>query len=345
MLSSYSIDELSNPLREIFAISRGETSAVTTIKVTLTTQNADYGLIQGRGECRPYARFSENSETTTQKIHEFLQAYQGKILSKSSVQSMPASPARNAIDCALWDLHAKTVGTRVHQLLSDMPDTTINSSMETFHTIGLKSPHAVGQEARSMLEQGIKTIKLKLGEKRNLAGDIERITQCRAAAPDSKIIIDVNEGWLSEELVQMLPICKAMNIALIEQPLSQESENFLRTYKDKTPVPIYADESIRTRLDLPLISKFYQGINIKLDKTGGLTEALLLAKAAHQADLSIMVGCMVAGSLAIAPAYFLASYVADIVDLDGACFLSSDCESQSIYNAGKIYMPDAKLWG
>jgi L-alanine-DL-glutamate epimerase-like enolase superfamily enzyme len=255
-------------------------------------------------------------------------------LTREALQDlMPAGAARNAVDCALWDLDAKRSGIRAHLTagLNRWPPVT------TAYTISLGTPEEMAEAAAKAASRPI--LKVKFGAP---DGDIERIRAVRRAAPQATLIADANEGWTEENLERHLAICADEGYALVEQPLPAKADGFLGRIPH--PIPILADESVHDRASLDRLAGLYEVVNIKLDKTGGLTEALALADAAEAKGFSLMIGCMVGTSLAMAPALVLAPR-ARFVDLDGPLLLARDREPGLRYEGSIVYPPEPALWG
>jgi L-alanine-DL-glutamate epimerase-like enolase superfamily enzyme len=315
------------PIAGSFAISRG----AKTEAVTVVAEVARGGLI-GRGECVPYPRYGETAEATLNA----LQALQEPVslgLDRQALQAaMPPGAARNALDCALLDLEAKTTGMRVWNLLGR----SAPRACVTAYTISLGSPEAMAAATEKAAHRRL--LKIKLGGD----GDGERIAAVRQAAPGCELIVDANEAWSAENLEQNLRHCAAAGVTLVEQPLPAGHDEALA--RIQRPLKICADESVHDRKSLDGLRERYDAVNIKLDKTGGLTEALAMADAAQALGFDIMVGCMVATSLAMAPAMLLASQ-ARYVDLDGPLLLARDRDGGLRYEGSLVYPPDAALWG
>jgi L-Ala-D/L-Glu epimerase len=255
-------------------------------------------------------------------------------LTREGLQAlMPAGAARNALDCALWDLDAKRSGIRAHVTagVNRWPPVT------TAYTISLDTPEAMAEAAAKAAHRPI--LKVKFG---GPGGDLERIAAIREAAPDAVLIADANEGWTEENIADHLAACAEAGYALVEQPLPADRDEFLRNLS--RPVPILADESVHDRPSLDRLVGLYDVINIKLDKTGGLTEALALADAAEAKGFGLMIGCMVGSSLAMAPALVLAPR-ARFVDLDGPLLLAKDREPGLVYEGSIVHPPQPALWG
>jgi L-alanine-DL-glutamate epimerase-like enolase superfamily enzyme len=315
------------PIAGSFTISRGTKTQADVVVVTLTEDG-----VVGRGECVPYPRYDE---TVPQAI-EALEAARGLIeagLSRTEIaRHIAPKAAQNALDCALWDLEAKRKGLPVWQLAGlAEPQPVI-----TAYTLSLGTPEAMARAAAAAADRPL--LKLKLGRD----GDEERIAAIRQAAPKARLIVDANEGWSGAVLPRMLAACAKAGIELVEQPLPAASDEALRSIERQ--VVICADESAHDVDGLAALIGKYDAINIKLDKTGGLTGALALAQAARANDLKIMVGCMLATSLAMAPAMLIAQF-ADFVDLDGPLLLKED-RVPGISFAGSLMQPPPRaLWG
>jgi L-Ala-D/L-Glu epimerase len=315
------------PIAGAFTISRG----AKTEAVTVVAEVSQDGHI-GRGECVPYPRYGETPDATL----ETLLAMQGAIaqgLDRAALQAaMPASAARNALDCALVDLQAKRQGLRVWSLLGQPePKPCI-----TAFTISLGSPEAMAEATAKAAHRPL--LKVKLGG----AGDRERIAAVRQAAPHSELIVDANEAWTPADLEDHLAACAEAGVTLVEQPLPAGQDEMLA--RIRRPIAVCADESVHDRKSLDGLRGRYDAVNVKLDKTGGLTEALAMADAAQALGFEIMIGCMVATSLSMAPAMLLTPR-ARIVDLDGPLLLARDREAGLRYEGSLVYPPDAALWG
>ena len=325
------------PLAETFIIARGAKTAAHVVVVTLTSAS---GLI-GRGECVPYARYGETTQSVCAQIATIARAFAQDAATdiqahRTCLQSqLPAGAARNAIDCALWDLEAKLTRSTVATLIgAALPHPT--QSMVTAYTLSLDTPEAMAAKARAVAH--LPLLKLKLGGH----GDAERMTAVRAARPDARIIVDANESWPTDALASFFHTALETRVELIEQPLPAGHDAALA---HRPPgVAVCADESVHTRSGLADLATHYDAINIKLDKAGGLTEALALAKSAQALGLDIMVGCMVATSLAMAPALLLAPY-ARWVDLDGPLLLVRDRDPGIAITNGVISPASPALWG
>jgi L-alanine-DL-glutamate epimerase-like enolase superfamily enzyme len=315
------------PIAGAFSISRGAKTEAQVVVVELND-----GRHRGRGECVPYARYDE----TTAGVTAALGAIGNKLafgLDRVGLQqAMPAGAARNALDCAFWDLEAKRAGRPAYQLAG----LGAPHPLTTAYTISLGTPAAMAEAAGAAASR--KLLKIKLGG----PGDPERIAAVRRAAPQSELIVDANEGWTPGNLASNLAACAAAGVTLVEQPLPAADDAALGSIQ--RPIPVCADESVHDRAGLVALVGRYDAVNIKLDKTGGLTEALAMAEAAQRHGFAIMVGCMVATSLAMAPAVLLAQG-ARVVDLDGALLLAKDRASGLRYEGSLVYPPTPELWG
>ncbi len=315
------------PIAGSFTISRGAKTEAVTVVAEVSRDGHT-----GRGECVPYPRYGETPEATLAALEAMCDAIaQG--LDRAGLQAaMPAGAARNALDCALIDLEAKQTGLRAWNLLKrTQPELCV-----TAYTISLGSPEAMAKATAKAAHRPL--LKIKLGGD----GDVERIAAVRRAAPTSELIVDANEAWTPANLEQNLAACADAGVTLVEQPLPAGQDGMLA--RIKRPIAVCADESVHDRASLDGLRERYDAVNIKLDKTGGLTEALAMADAARAQDLQIMVGCMVATSLAMAPAMLLTP-MARYVDLDGPLLLARDRNGGLRYDGSMIYPPDAALWG
>ena len=319
-----SIDVEHFPVAGAFTIARGSRTEAIVVVVTL-----DDGLHRGRGEAVPYARYGETVESVVAQIRAASAATDRADLAKR----LPAGAARNALDCAFWDLDAKRQGVPVAQLAG------VNVPSEppvTCYTLSLAAPEEMAARARAAGDKSL--LKIKLGA----PGDAERMHAVRAARPDARLVADANEGWPVEDLGALLGVAAECRFELVEQPLPAGADERLDGIVPA--VPICADESAHTRLDLERVKRLYGAVNIKLDKTGGLTEAMAMADAAKAAGLDIMVGCMLSTSLAMAPAFLLARS-ARWLDLDGPLLLARDRIPAIRYSGDRIAPPPRELWG
>lgn len=311
------------PLREAFTISRGSKTSADVLCVTLRD-----GEFQGRGEAVPYDRYDETIDSALQQIDAIR-----SFASRSELQnSLPAGAARNAIDCAMWDLEAKRSGTPAAKLAGIQ----VLEPVLTAYTLSLGTPGAMAAKAASV--PGLPLLKLKLGG----AGDAARMAAVREARPDARLIADANEAWSEAYLEALMFAAADAGIELIEQPLPAGADEALRHIQHV--VPVCADESVHTRADLPRLQGLYDAINIKLDKSGGLTEALALKREAVAHGFRIMIGSMVATSLAVAPALLLAQGAA-WTDLDGPLLLARDRTPAIVIQSGIMSPPEPELWG
>ncbi len=313
------------PISGAFTISRGAKTEAGVIVAEISEGGAT-----GRGECVPYGRYGESLESVGRELERVMPelAEAGR---ETLQQLLPPGAARNALDCALWDLEAKLARKSVAELAAlASPQPAI-----TAYTLSLDTPEAMAAAARVSARP---ILKLKLG----VDGDIERLVAVRAAAPNAVLIADANEGWTENNLAENLRACAETKVALVEQPLPAGKDEILRDTERR--VPLCADESFHDRKSFNYVAGKYDAVNIKLDKTGGLTEALLVATEAERRGLTIMIGCMVSTSLAMAPAMLLASR-AKFVDLDGPLLLAKDREHGLRYDGSTVFPPTPELWG
>jgi L-Ala-D/L-Glu epimerase len=315
------------PIAGSFTISRGaKTEAVTVVA------EISHGGHRGHGECVPYPRYGETPEATLAALQAMQEPISSGLDRRALQAAMPPGAARNALDCALLDLEAKASGQRAWNLLGrPAPSPCI-----TAYTISLASPEAMAAATAKAAHRPL--LKIKLGGD----GDGKRIAAVRKAAPKSELIVDANEAWTSDNLEQNLDECAAAGVTLVEQPLPAGQDQALA--RIRRPLSVCADESVHDRASLEGLRERYDAVNIKLDKTGGLTEALVMAEAAQALGFEIMIGCMVATSLAMAPAMLLAQQ-ARFVDLDGPLLLTRDRDGGLRYDGSLIYPPEAALWG
>ncbi|MFK7835240.1 MAG: N-acetyl-D-Glu racemase DgcA [Sulfitobacter sp.] len=310
-------------LAQVFTISRGSRTEAKVLTVRISD-----GGVTGWGECVPYARYDETMASVTAQIG----GLSGDITRDALYDLLPAGAARNAVDCALWDLEAKRTGKRVWELAElAAPGPEI-----TAYTLSLDTPEAMQAQAAKNAFRPL--LKIKLGT----PDDMPRLEAVRAGAPTSTIIVDANEGWSAEVYADLAPHLVRLGVALVEQPLPADEDAAL-IGMDR-PVPVCADESAHDCASLPKLKGKYDVVNIKLDKTGGLTEALKLREAALAQGYDVMVGCMVGSSLAMAPATLVAQG-AKVVDLDGPLLLGEDREHALTFDADGVHPPVAALWG
>ncbi|WP_370399959.1 N-acetyl-D-Glu racemase DgcA [Sulfitobacter sp. JB4-11] len=310
-------------LAQVFTISRGSRTEAKVLTVRLCEEG-----VTGWGECLPYARYDETLESVTAQI----EGLEGEITHDSLYDLLPAGAARNAVDCALWDLEAKRAGKRVWELLG-LPAPT---PQITAYTLSLDEPAKMREQAAKNAFRPL--LKIKLGT----PDDMPRLEAVRAGAPTSTIIVDANEGWSAGVYADLAPHLLRLGVALVEQPLPAGEDDALIGMQ--RPVPVCADESAHACGSLPKLKGKYDVVNIKLDKTGGLTEALRLRDAALAEGYDVMVGCMVGSSLAMAPATIVAQG-AKIVDLDGPLLLGEDRDNALIFDVAGVHPPVAGLWG
>jgi L-alanine-DL-glutamate epimerase-like enolase superfamily enzyme len=290
------------------------------------------GRHRGRGECVPYARYGETVEAVAAAI-EAMGADIADGLDRADLQTaMAPGAARNALDCAFWDLAAKRTGRPIHELAG----LAAPKPLTTAYTISLATPDAMAQAAAKVAGRAL--LKVKLGA----PDDPARIAAVRHAAPRSELIVDANEGWTPDDLADNLAACARAGVTLVEQPLPAGRDDALA--RMHRPLPVCADESVHGLGSLPALVGKYDAVNIKLDKTGGLTEALAMAKEAEHLGFALMAGCMVATSLAMAPAMLVAQR-ARIVDLDGPLLLARDRPEGLRYQGSLVHPPTAALWG
>jgi L-alanine-DL-glutamate epimerase-like enolase superfamily enzyme len=315
------------PVAGSFTISRGAKTEAVVVVAELND-----GTHRGRGECVPYPRYSETPEAALKALQALAPAVTGGLDRRALQAALPAGAARNALDCALVDLQAKRAGARAWDLLGRARP----NPCTTAYTISLGSPAAMA--AATMKAAHLPLLKIKLGGD----GDGERIAAVRKAAPKSELIVDANEAWTPSDLERNLAACAEAGITLVEQPLPAGWDDMLG--RIRRPVKVCADESVHDRKSLEALRGRYDAVNIKLDKTGGLTEAVAMADAAKALGFDIMVGSMVATSLAMAPAMLLTP-MARFVDLDGPLLLARDRDNGLRYEGSLVHPPEASLWG
>jgi L-alanine-DL-glutamate epimerase-like enolase superfamily enzyme len=322
------VAEQSWPLDKPFRIARGISTEARVVVVTVSD-----GQHTGRGEAVPISRYNQSAASAIAQL-EKIEIRHAEGRDRQLVQKLlPAGAARNALDCALWDLEAKVSGKRVWELANIQ----IVDAVETALTIGLDTPEEMAAAAHASKKAPV--LKLKLGGD-NL--DLARVEAVRKAAPEARLLVDANESWSQSHYRENAPAMRGLGVELIEQPFPADADDVLEALDH--PVPVCADESCHTTADLPRLVNRYEAINVKLDKTGGLTEALLLTQRARESGLKLLFGCMVCTSLGIAPARLLAS-PADYVDLDGPFLLAGDRPHGLSYKNGKIGIPSRELWG
>jgi L-Ala-D/L-Glu epimerase len=310
-----------------FRIARGEKSFADVIRVTLSE-----GAAEGRGEGVPYPRYGESVESALAAVEKARAAVEAGADRAALLSLMPPGAARNAIDCALWDLEARQSGTDV----ADLPGMAATGPLVSALTIVIDTPEAMAAAAGR--SGGAPLLKIKVDSER----PADRIWAVRNAAPEAALIVDPNESWDGHLLEAMQPILLEAGIALLEQPVPAGADAWLEGW---TPaVPICADESVHVAADLDTIARRYQAVNVKLDKAGGLTAALDLAGAARSRGLALMTGCMVSSSLSIAPALQVAA-ISDFADLDGPLWLREDRPGGVRVKAGMLFPPAPGFWG
>ncbi len=310
-------------LAQVFTISRGSRTEAKVLTVRLND-----GAHQGWGECVPYARYDETLESVEAEIR----GLPADITREALYDLLEPGAARNAVDCALWDLEAKRAGKPVWELAGlSKPHAEI-----TAYTLSLATPEAMEQQARENAHRPL--LKIKLGT----PDDMPRLEAVRRGAPKSRIIIDANEGWTADVYSELAPHLVGLGVELVEQPLPAGADDMLSEIE--RPLPVCADESCHDRASLPKLKGKYDVVNIKLDKTGGLTEALALKEAAIEQGYGVMVGCMVGSSLAMAPATLLAQGVL-FTDLDGPLLLAEDRDEPLHFDAAGVHPPKSALWG
>jgi len=310
-------------LAQVFTISRGSRTQAEVLTVRLAA-----GAQVGFGECVPYARYGESLESVTNEI----MGLPADVTRESLQDMLPAGAARNAVDCAMWDLQAKQAGCRVWDLLglaAPRPEITA-------YTLSLDTPDKMQAQAARNAHRPL--LKIKLGT----PDDMARLEAVRRGAPTSRIIVDANEGWTAEVYADLAPHLLRLGVQMVEQPLPAGADDMLAEIA--RPLPVCADEACHDRASLPGLKGKYDMVNIKLDKTGGLTEALALKQEAIAQGYAVMVGCMVGSSLAMAPAVILAQGVA-FADLDGPLLLAEDRDTPLTFDDAGVHAPGPALWG
>jgi L-alanine-DL-glutamate epimerase-like enolase superfamily enzyme len=315
------------PLAQAFVISRGAKTEARVVVAEIAE-----GPHRGRGEAVPYARYGETMDSVLAGIEAARSRIEAGAERAELQGLLPAGAARNALDCALWDLEAKRQGVRAWALAGRAR----LDPVKTCFTISLGSAEAMSEAARANARRPM--LKVKIGAK----DDLDLVAAVRAAAPKTRLILDANEALTFDDLVRLAPDFARLDIKLLEQPLPAGEDEALEGYE--SPVPLCADESLHTRAELPACVRRYRLVNIKLDKAGGLTEALALAEAARAAGLGLMVGCMVSTSLAMAPAMILAQG-AEVADLDGPLLLIRDRDPGLTIDGSILHPPPVGLWG
>ena len=321
---------------EPFSISRSYEDNFDVVVVELEQDG-----VKGWGEGSPTEHYNESVQQTEALIEDFRKVLENGMSRQELQQAMPKGAARNAVDCALWDLEAKLAGKRVWELpqISKHLATDGKSepgSVTTVYTLSLDTPEKMGEAAAKHAKRPNLKIKLT-GD-----GDLERLAAISENAPNSRLVVDANEGWTLEHYQRFVPELKSLGVEMIEQPFPADKDNILKTLE--RPLPVCADESCHDSGDLERLKGLYEFVNIKLDKTGGLTEALHLQAQAENMGFRTMVGCMSSTSLGIAPAFLIAQR-AEIVDLDAPLYLYEDRASPIKYKVSKVFPPSAELWG
>jgi L-alanine-DL-glutamate epimerase-like enolase superfamily enzyme len=316
------------PLRQRFSIARGSKISADVLSVEL----AENGFV-GRGEAVPYRRYGESMETVTAAVESVQTALKTGMGRSDLVDALLPGAARNAIDCALWDLEAKQNNTDIATLAA-----TEMKPITTAFTIVIDDADKMAAQAEKA--QAYPLLKIKLGGREGVMADITRLAAIAEARPDAQLIVDSNEGWQIDELARYAQQLGRFGVTFFEQPVPQAQEAGLADID----LPFCADESVHDSGSLTNLPRAYEWVNLKLDKTGGLTEALTAAAAAKADGRKIMVGCMVATSLSMAPAMILAQH-ADLVDLDGPLWLAEDRANGLRYDGATIYPPSPDLWG
>ncbi|MGO1160335.1 N-acetyl-D-Glu racemase DgcA [Brucella sp. C7-11G] len=326
MHNSLKIIQERYPIAGKFTISRGSKTEA----LVIVCEISHNGKL-GRGECVPYARYGESIASVSEKIEAVGSAIESGADRLTIQTLMPAGAARNAVDCAFWDLEAKLSGKSVADTLGTLPH-----PLETAITVSLGTPEEMAVSTAKVAHYPL--IKVKMGGD----NDIERIHAVTSAAPNSQIIIDANEGWTDDNIEENMAAAAKAGVVLIEQPLPAGKDEILS--RIDRPVIICADESVHTSVGLEELATRYDAVNIKLDKAGGLTEGLIMREKAISLGLKVMVGCMVGTSLGMAPAVLLAQK-ANVVDLDGPLLLAKDRAPGLKYEGALVYPPEATLWG
>ncbi len=316
------------PLAGAFTISRGSKTEALVVVAELSD-----GTHRGRGESVPYRRYGETADGIVAAIEAMRPTLRHGLDRAALQHAMRPGAARNALDCAYWDVNAKAAGRRAHELAGLAPP----GPLTTAYTISLSTPAAMAEAAERAAWRPLLKVKLGGGD-----DDGKRIAAVRRAAPQAELIVDVNEGWREDNLAENLAACADAGVTLVEQPLAEGRDEALA--RMTRAIPVCADESVHDCASLDALAGKYDAVNVKLDKAGGLTEALALAAAAEQRGLTVMVGCTVATSLAMAPAVLVAQR-ACVVDLDGPLLLAKDRPEGLHYDGSLVYPPEPALWG
>ena len=315
------------PTARVFTIARGAKTEAHVLVVEISQAG-----VTGRGEAVPYARYGETVEGCIDLVERLRPAIEAGATRADLLELAIAGAARNAIDCALWDLDAKLTGQPAWKTAG----LARLDPVKTCLTLSLDTPEAMAEQARAFQRRPV--LKLKIGGR----DDLDRVEAVRAAAPRTRLIVDANEALAFEDLKRLAAEFARLEVKLVEQPLAAADDEVLESWE--SPVPLCADESVRTRLELEACARRYAFVNIKLDKAGGLTEALAMKARALELGLEIMAGCMVGTSLAMAPGMILAQG-ARFVDLDGPLLLARDREPGLTFDGSLIHPPTAEVWG
>ena len=310
-----------------FTISRGSKTEAEVVVVELEEDGKT-----GRGECVPYGRYKESLGSVTEQIEGLRNAIEGGVGRARLRNLMGPGAARNAIDCALWDLEAKMAGKRAWELAELQPPHDVTCT----YTLSLDTPAKMAEAAKAKADRSLLKLKLAGPE------DLERVKAVHQAVPNAKLIVDANEGWSIDDYKALAPLLNNLGVALIEQPLPADDD--LALLAVPPVVPVCADESCHDLSTMRTLRGRYQAVNIKLDKAGGLTEALAMVAEARRLEFQVMVGCMVSTSLSMAPA-FLVAQSAEFVDLDGPLLLARDREHGLHYEGSLVSPPEPELWG
>lgn len=327
MTRSLTVNVETFPIAGEFRISRESRTEATVVVAEITD-----GEHRGRGEGTPYARYAESVAGVVTDIEAMAEKVAAGLDRQALLDAMPAGAARNALDCALFDLEAKVSGTRAFEV-AGLPGL---EPVTTAYTLSLGDPDSMRAAAEAAADRPL--LKVKLGG----VGDVARIKAVRAGAPNARLIVDANEAWSRDTFFDCMTACADAGVELVEQPLPADRDGLLATVGH--PVPVCADESVHVASELEALTARYEAVNIKLDKAGGLTEALLMIEEAERLGLKVMVGCMLASSLAMAPAVILAQK-ASVVDLDGPLLLARDRDPALRYEGSLLYPPEPELWG
>ena len=327
MIRRLAVREERWPLASAFVIARGSKTEAHVLVVEITE-----GAVVGRGEGVPYARYGETMGGELERLEGLRAAIEAGASRQDLQGLMPAGAARNALDCALWDLEAKLSGVPAWKA-AGRPRL---DPVKTCYTISLDTPQVMAEAARAASRRPF--LKLKIGG----AEDLDRVVAVRAAAPKTRLIVDANEGLSFDDLTRLAPDFAKLDIKMIEQPLRAGEDEALEGWR--SPVTLCADESLHTRAEAPQCARRYGAVNVKLDKAGGLTEALAVVAEARRLGLEVMAGCMVATSLAMAPAMIIAQG-AEVADLDGPLLLARDREPGLRFDGSLIFPPSPELWG